>query len=165
MVYRNKSNTSILLKILSLAVLVSPIGYLLGSRVCLVTNNEKYMPIAVGAGALVNIGLNIWFIYMWGAIGAAIASVISEVVVLVVYLIFSHKFFKFEPDLVNYLKILIAVVLMTGYLLTIHFLVPQPIIKIIAEVVGAIIIYFVTLLIAKEYSVYSMFKKVFKRGK
>ena len=156
--------SSILLKVLSLAVLVSPIGYLLGSRVCLVTNNEKYMPIAVGAGALVNIGLNIWFIIMWGALGAAIASVISEVVVLVVYLIFSHKFFHFDVDIKNYAKILLAVVLMTGYLFAIHFLVPQPILKIALEVSGAILIYFLTLLLVRESSVFSMFKKVFKRG-
>ena len=156
--------SSIILKILSIAVVISPIGYLLGSRVCLVTDNEKYMPIAVGAGAIINIGLNVWFIYMWGTAGAAIASVISEVVVLVVYLIFSHKLFKLKLDIKNYIKILIGLVIMTGYLVLIHFVVHHDIVKVILEITGAIVIYFVALLIMKETSVKAMFNKVFKRG-
>ena len=156
--------SSIILKILSIAVVVSPIGYLLGSRVCLVTDNEKYMPIAVGAGAIINIGLNFWFIYMWGTTGAAIASVVSEVVVLVVYLIFSHKLFKLKLDIKNYIKILIGLVIMTGYLVLIHFVVHHDIVKVILEITGAIVIYFAALLIMKETSVKAMFNKVFKRG-
>lgn len=157
--------SSIILKILSLVVVVSPIGYLLGSRVCLVTNNEKYMPIAVGAGALVNIGLNFWFINLWGEIGAAIASVASEVVVVVVYLIFSHKLFKIKVDWKNYLKIAIALVVMTGYLLILHFFVEREILKIALEIAGAIVIYFGLLLIIREQCMMALFRKVFrKRG-
>ena len=155
--------SSMILKILSLAVIVSPIGYLLGSRVCLVTNNEKYMPIAVGAGALVNIGLNIWFINLWGEEGAAIASVVSEVVVVVVYLIFSYKLFKIKIDWFNYLKIFIGLVVMTGYLLLIHFLVNPLVLKISLEIAGAIVLYFGLLLVLRESSCLALFRKVFKR--
>ncbi len=159
------SVSSNILKILSLAVLISPIGYLLGSRVCLVTNNEKYMPIAVGIGAVVNIGLNIWFINLWGAVGAAIASVISEVVVMVVYIIFSHKYFKLKINVLNFVKILIGLIVMSGYLVAIYFLVKPEVLKIVLEIVGAIIIYFALLLILRENSCMSAFNKVFKRNK
>ena len=156
--------SSIILKILSIAVVISPIGYLLGSRVCLVTDNEKYMPIAVGAGAVVNIGLNIWFINLWGTVGAAIASVVSEAVVLAVYLIFSHKLFNLKIDFKNYIKIAIALIVMTGYLFLIHFVVKNDIWKVVLEILGAMAIYFTLLLVIRETSVMAMFKKVFKRG-
>ena len=119
------------------------------------------MPIAVGAGALVNIGLNVLFINLLGAEGAAIASVCSEICVLAVYLIFSHKYFKLEWRWINLLKVLISLVIMTGYLLVIYFFVSHPVLKIILEIVGAIIIYFAVLVIIREDMLFSSFKKIF----
>lgn len=156
--------SSIILKVLVPIVLISPIGYLLGSRVCLVTNHEKYMPIAVGVGALINIGLNAWFIILWGEVGAAIASLVSEIVVLVVYLVFSHKYFKLSLNIKNYLKILSAIILMSGYLVLIYFLVEPEILKVTLEIVGAIAIYFGVLLLTKEEATTTMAKKIFKRN-
>lgn len=154
-----------ILKILSANIIISPIGYLLGSRVCLTANKEKYMPIAVGAGALINIGLNTWFINWIGEKGAAIASVCSELCVLIVYLIFSHKYFKLKPDFKNLLKILLALAVMTGYLLLMHFLIKNITLKIILEIIGAIIIYFLTLLIVRENILFAGFNKLIHRHK
>ena len=154
-----------ILKILSANIIISPIGYLLGSRVCLTANKEKFMPIAVGAGALVNIGLNVLFINLMGAEGAAIASVCSEVVVLGVYLIFSHKYFKLTWRWVNLIKILGALLVMTGYLFLIYFLVNHVVLKIILEIAGAIIIYFGVLLLIREDMLFSGVKKIFHRKK
>ena len=150
-----------ILKILCANIVISPIGYLLGSRVCLTAGKEKFMPIAVGAGALVNIGLNVLFIHLLGAEGAAIASVCSEVCVLAVYLIFSHKYFKLKWRWINLLKVLISLVVMTGYLLVIYLFVSHPVLKIILEIVGAIIIYFSVLVIIREDMLFSSFKKIF----
>ena len=77
------------LKILSITLVISPIGYLLGSRVCLVTGHERRMIIAVGTGAISNIILNLIFIHFFQEIGASIASVISEIIVMVVYIMIS----------------------------------------------------------------------------
>ena len=150
-----------ILKILSANIIISPIGYLLGSRVCLTSGKEKYMPIAVGVGALVNIGLNALFIWLIGAEGAAIASICSEMCVLGVYLIFSHKYFKLTWRWKNILKILTSLVVMTSYLLVIYFFVPHPILKVALEIGGAIILYFGVLLLLREDMLFSSFKKVF----
>lgn len=151
------------LKILSANILISPIGYLLGSRVCLTANKEKYMPIAVGVGALVNIGLNFLLIHLMSIEGAAIASVVGEIVVFGVYLAFSHKYFHLRLRWKNLLKILLGLVIMTGYLLLIYFLIDNLILKICLEIAGAIVIYFVSLLIMKEDALISGFRKVFHR--
>ena len=159
------ATSATILKVLIANIIISPIGYLLGSRVCLSANKEKYMPIAVGIGALINIGLNAWFITLWGPVGAAIASVASEICVLVIYLIFSHKYFKLKLSWLNLLKIFIALAITTGYLLLIHFLINRAILKIVLEVVGAIIIYFACLLILRESSLFGFVKNIFKRKK
>ena len=142
--------SSAVLKALVPIVIISPIGYLLGSRVCLVTNHEKYMPIAVGVGAIANIGLNILFINLYQETGAAIASFISEIIVFVVYISFSHKYFALEFNWKEYLKILISILLMTVYLILIYILINNETVKFVLEICGAIIIYFSTLLILKE---------------
>ncbi len=154
------SNT---LKLLSANLIISPLGYLLGSRICLTANKEKYMPIAVGAGALVNIGLNAWLIHVMSIEGAAIASIVGELVVLGVYLAFSHKYFRLKVHWMNLSKILIALVVMTGYLLLIYFLVDHMILKICLEIAGAIIIYFGLLAIIREEATFSVIRKVFHR--
>ena len=121
------------------------------------------MPIAVGAGALVNIGLNVWLIHVMSIEGAAIASIIGEVVVLGVYLAFSHKYFRLQVSWKNLFKILIALVVMTGYLFLIYFLVDHMILKICLEIGGAIIIYFGLLILIREEATFSAIRKVFHR--
>ena len=121
------------------------------------------MSIAVGAGALVNIGLNAWLIHVMSIEGAAIASIVGEIVVLGVYLAFSHKYFRLQITWVNMLKILIALVVMTGYLFLIYFLVDHMILKICLEIGGAIVLYFGLLILIREEATFSVIRKVFHR--
>lgn len=158
--YIQCSNT---LKLLSLNLLISPMGYLLGSRVCLTANKEKFMPIAVGAGALVNIGLNAWLIQVLSIEGAAIASIIGEAVVFGVFIIFSHKYFALKINWINLLKIFGSLLIMTGYLTLIYFFVDNMILKICLEIGGAILIYFGLLIVVREEVIFSFLRKVFHR--
>lgn len=81
-------------KMLSFVVLISPIGYLLGSRVLLVNSGESKMVIAVSAGAVTNIILNWFLIQKYDTLGAAVSSVIGEVVVMTMYLYIGNGFYK-----------------------------------------------------------------------
>lgn len=105
------------LKILSLIFVISPIGYLLGSRVMLATGNEKKMIIPVASGAVVNIILNYFLILHFKEIGAAIASVTSEFVVAFIYIMLSRKYLKFKIDFLDLLKLFVASLSMTLILL------------------------------------------------
>ncbi len=149
-----------ILKILSFNLLISPIGYLLGSRVMLVTGGEKLMIIPVTSGALVNIILNAILIKFYGHIGAAIASVTSEVVVVIVYLIISHKRFKlidtFKPSII---KILISATIMTCVLVGTLFIPVDTWIKTIIQIVLGVLSYGLMLIVLKEDLVTKIFKK------
>ena len=157
--------SSPILKVLSATVLISPISYLLGSRVCLVTGNEKIMPIPVSIGAVVNVGLNALFIWLWGEMGAAFASVVSETIVCAIYISFSHKMFKLNFNLKNYLKLFISLVVMTGYLLALYFLLNREILKVCLEISGAIAIYFGLLFLLKEETVFDFIRILFHKEK
>lgn len=158
-------NSSYVLKILSLTLLISPIGYLLGSRVCLVTNNEDKMVIPVGCGAIINIILNYCLIKKYQEIGAALASVVSELAVMIIYILLSKKYFKLENIKNSILKIIFAVIIITVYLaFTVKLKISELYITLI-QIIGAIIIYFILLLIFKEDFTYNFFMKLLNNFK
>lgn len=139
------------LKILCIILLFSPIGYLLGSRTLLTTGHENKMIIAVGTGSMVNVVLNAILIFKFEEVGAAIASVISELVVMVIYILMGSKYFKINNMVKDVLKILGAAGFMALYLIGVVFIpFPMEFIKIIVEIIGSIIVYFLLLALFKE---------------
>jgi O-antigen/teichoic acid export membrane protein len=160
--------SSSVLKALSFMLLISPIGYLLGSRIMLVSGNERKMIIPVGAGAIVNVLGNSILIPLYKGIGAAIASVVSEVVVMIIYLLLSHKYLKLCKKTIfkSLWKIMVSLTLMIIYLLgmsfihlTIGWVIP------VLQVLGGIVVYVCCLLISKEEISCSFAKKAIKGRK
>lgn len=152
------------LKILSFAICISPIGYLLGSRVMLVTNQENKMIFAVGTGAVVNVIGNGLMIPILAENGAALASVLSEVIVAIVYIMISHRYFSL--DYTKLLKTISKVVLSLAVMSIILFVFCSFIrnfIMYIFLVLLSIIVYFGVLLLSKEETVYSYLKKIVGR--
>ena len=156
------------LQILSLLLFISPIGYLLGSRVLLVSGQERKMVFCVGLGAVVNIFCNFFLIQLFQEKGAAIASVISEIVVMAVYVTLGRKEYKLTDNKQNYKKISISVALLCFYLITTSFLQIIVFAKLLVEILGSVIVYFGTLVLLKETTVYSyynvFYSKIIKRG-
>ena len=154
------------LKILIFTILISPIGYLLGSRVLLVSSNEKKMIIAVSCGAICNVIGNIILIPRYQEIGAAFASVFSEIIVSTIYIIISHKYFKLDTDqlFISILKILFANTLMSMFLMFFKVNKIYTIISIIGQIVISIICYFGILLLTKEKVVNEYYQKIHRRN-
>lgn len=146
-------------------ICISPIGYLLGSRVLLVTGRESRMIRAVGIGAFVNIIGNYIMIPKFQENGAAMASVISEIVVATVYIILSHKYFRLNvSELTNTVKkLFISLIIMTIFLLIGKTLNLNSFVFIMMEIPISAIFYFGVLLIIKEPVVYSYFVKISNR--
>ena len=142
--------SSTVLKILSFTLIISPIGYLLGSRVMLATGHENKMIIPVFIGAVANVICNILLIPKMSEIGAAIASVVGECIVMIIYLLISHKHFKIVKVKKTIINVGIACAIMSLYLGLMSQFDFLPIVKYSIDVVGAVIIYFATLLILKE---------------
>lgn len=151
--------SSYVLKILSILLIISPIGYLLGSRVLLVTGNEKKMILPVTVGAITNIILNSILINICQEMGAAVASVISEIVVMVIYLLLSKKHFKIKNIRKTVYNIVTACVIMTSYILLISIM-GNGIIKYIILVIGSILVYFTILLVLKNDIVCEFYDKI-----
>lgn len=152
--------SAVVLNIISLNLLISPIGYLLGSRVLLVTNNEKRMVIPVTIGAICNVIGNYFLIKQYKEIGAAIASVLSEFIVMSVYLLLGKKYFKLDSIKNSIVKIIGTCIVMIIYLIIINKLNCDMFVITLLQIIGACIIYAVGLLLLKEPIVYSYMNKI-----
>ena len=153
------------LNILSFNLLISPIGYLLGSRVLLATDNEKKMVIPVTVGAVCNVIGNYFLINQYNEIGAAIASVISEFIVMIIYVLFGNKYFKLNSIKNSVIKIMSICVIMTIYLVVISNLNCNIFIITIIQIIGACIIYLGGLFLLRENLTYSYINKIINKNK
>lgn len=83
-------------RIMSITILLGPIGDLLGSKILLVYKKDRHLLMSSAMVALSNIIFNFIFIPIWGINGAAIASVISYLVSVLSRLYFARKIVKFN---------------------------------------------------------------------
>lgn len=159
--------SSSVLKVLSFLLVISPVGYLLGSRVCLVAGQEWKMVVSVSVGAIVNVICNIFFIQLYQELGAAIASVISEIVVAIIYICFGKKYFKLHLKWWSLISVVIASTTMAVGLYFSDFIPINIYLKLILQIICAVILYFAILLVLHENIVYTtcrnIMKKVFKK--
>lgn len=156
-------SSSYVLKVISIALLISPTGYLLGSRVMLITGNEKKMIMPVMTGAIINVICNFILINVFKEVGAAIASLIGEIVVMSVYLKYSRRYFKIENVKSSIKKILFSSIIMAIYLFIVRYLPIDKAYICLLQIVGAIVVYFTVLIIKKESIVTEVIEKIFNK--
>ena len=137
-------------RILCFVLAISPVGYLLGSRVMLVSNNESKMTICVGTGAIVNIVGNYFLIQKYNEFGAAIASVISESIVMLMYIYQGKKVFRLYEFKTTILKVIIAGICEIAVLLFCNQILYESWEKILIEIIAAGCVYIALLILSGE---------------
>lgn len=155
------SSSATVLRILSLMIIVSPIGYLLGSRMLLISKQENKMLICVSLGAVVNVIGNYILIQKYSEYGAAIASVLSEIVVMLVYLYMGKEIYTLKITKRFFVQGAFALCIMSLFLVSMNFLIKtHGIISVLINVAGACIVYIVSLVIVKEETAIGMKDKM-----
>ena len=152
-----------ILKILTILLIITPIGYLLGSRVLFITKNEKKMIIPVSIGAVVNVIGNYVLIQYYNGVGAAWSTVISQIVMTIVYIILSRKYFKILILRIEIIKIIIATIILVNYLFLVNNYFIAKNIKLIVELSTSPAIYFISLILLKEKFIYTNFCSFIKK--
>ncbi len=149
-------------------VLIAPIiifigiSNILGTQYLLPTRRIKEYTVSVSCGLVVNVFMNTILISSWGCFGAAIATCVGEIVVMLVQFFFVRNDFKISILLTGTKNFVAALIMaVTVYIL----LRPMP-----AEIgtslfgvgIGAII-YIILLLILKERFMFDLVKNLFGR--
>lgn len=133
-----------------LVILSSISGYLSGAILISFGREKIYMYVEVGA-ALLDIVLNFAFIPKYGALGAGIATLITELVMFIIFHISVKNEIsgvKIKKALVQY--IISSVIMALVVYMEIKYLPLSPILQILLGAVSGALIYFVILVIMKN---------------
>lgn len=139
-----------LLMILSPLIIIIGLSGVIGLQYLIPLGKDNLFSISVGGGAFVNFGLNILLIIFIQSYGAAVASVIAELTVLIVQLIFVRKVFSLKLIFKYSYKYIISGIIMFGLLFPVSLLLPNSMKTTLILMITGITIYFVLLLLLKD---------------
>lgn len=126
---------------------------------------QNIFTISVTIGAIINVIFNAILIPFWGGVGAAIASVIAELSIL----IYQLKYFKEQYTILEMLKVsvkcFIAGIVMFGVVAIVANYLPVSIINTIIEIAIGGIVYVGILTLLKYQFLKDILKKMVKGGK
>ena len=158
-------------QVISLLYILLPIVLIVGMNVIFV--HLYYVPVGkrkqssnyIIMGAVFNLIANILLIPKWKAYGAAVGSIIAEVVILIFCFVHCNGFYSVKQLLLSMYKKLFAAMIMLVYLFIIdRVLTVQNWIVLVIQVIGGALIYFVVLLIVKDRGLKILFEmKIFDR--
>lgn len=148
-----------IMRVIMLALIPLGIGNIVCNQVLTPLGKEKYIMYSTIVGACINLVFNLFLIPIFGALGATIATVITETVVAGIQLFHSRDNIIIVFKKLQYLKILSAVSIALIILnLTKYYLHANDFIQIVITFSVYIIAYFSLLLIFKDSFVCNYFK-------
>ncbi|MCT3543728.1 flippase [Lentilactobacillus buchneri] len=131
----------------------------IGTQYLLPTNQSKAYSISVILGAIINLLCNIPLIILWGALGASIATVISEVTVTSYQLWAIRRQVNFHKLFFETYKYFLSGLLMFIVVIYINKLLPSSWLILIMEIIIGIIVYVIALFILRA-SIFSNLKEL-----
>lgn len=96
------------MQLLALLVIIIGISNVYGTQMVQAMGHDKQFLTAVIVGTIINFTLNMLLIKPYGAIGASIASIAAEIVVLVVMAIFAHRIINLNIGFKNLVQPVVA---------------------------------------------------------
>ena len=143
------------LRILSVHNIIIAYSNVAGMQFLVPTGNQNKLTLSVFVGAAVNVILNYIFIPIWYAVGAALASVLSELIVTVIQMHFIFKILQVNVLFRTTWKYYFASVLMMSVILFENSFMISSLSNTCIMLVTGMLIYSLTLLIIKD----SLFKE------
>lgn len=129
------------LRITSLLVYTLGLSNLFGIQILVAIGREKHLFLATCCGAAVNVTLNALLIPLYGQNGAAIASVICELVVTIVVWACGRKVFPVGIPLREVIKMVVAAAVMALAMLGVHRIVSIDLVRVVTMPLVAVCVY------------------------
>lgn len=147
-------------RILSISVISVAISNYIGLQILVTLGKEKITTISTICGAALNIVLNSVLIPIWLHEGAAIASTITEIAVMVIQIVLARKYIRFRFNLKTVLIPTIIMCLGVGVIHQINIVTP---IRLIVECMIGAGLYYATALKMKDEFIFDINNAVMKK--
>ena len=149
---------SLIMSTISPILLFIGLSNVIGMQYLLPTKHQKEYTLSVVVGAVVNFLFNLLLIKNYGAIGAAIGTVIAEFTVTFIQFLSIRKEFNLFNIIKFSLQYLISAIIMFVILLAIRMIPVSNILSIIIQVIVGFIVYFGLLLLLKNEFIFEYLK-------
>lgn len=156
----------VVLNMIMIAPIIIIIGYsnVIGTQFLLPTGRQKQYTISVCAGTVVNLVFNLILIPHFLSYGAAIATVVAEMSVTFIQILFTRNIFSYKYILKLIYKYIIASAIMLIILLIVGNIFSSSIISTVIEIGIGAIVYLIILLVLKDETVKNVISKRKKEG-
>lgn len=151
--------------VISPIILIIGLSNVIGTQYLIPTKRQKQYTISVIAGAVTNLIFNFIFIPKLMSVGAAIGTVIAEIVVTVIQFYYIRKEYNLKEVIFMSTKYLVAALLMFIIILVLNQLLLSNILVVIRMCIDAVCgigIYFIVLIILKDNFTKRMIEKILK---
>lgn len=147
------------MKILTPLIIILSIGNLFGTQILMPLGKENKLLFSVIIGAVINFTLNLMLIPKMNENGAAISTIIAELVVMIIQVYIAKSYVKIKLDFKFICKIILSNAVMTIVLYIISRTVDGLISNLISSVIFGVISYIGTSIILKEETVIEILRK------
>ena len=124
---------------------------------------EKEFLFITTLSACVNIVLNLFFIPQIGTIGAAVTTLISEVIVLFMSFYTMKQYFKIEWDFRHIISVMLAGITVIIVCILCKFIIKGTIIQLISAMIISVLAYCGVLIVLKNDILVSLINEVLKK--
>lgn len=146
-------NYSYLMMIFSPLVLIIGISNVLGLQFLIPLNKDRQYTVSIVSGAVLNLTLNLFLIPLLWSYGAAIATVIAELLISFLMALFAKKIIDFRIVLRSFVKPFVGSVVMFSVVFTTSFFLKSSIINTILLVIEGIFVYFSLLFLLRDKTI------------
>ncbi len=140
----------LLIRILTPIVLMIGIGNIIGIQYLLPTGKERKYTRSVIIGAIVNLVTNLCLIPNFGAVGAAISTVIAETIIAAIQLFFVRKDFEVKNLIKPASKYLLVSIVMFLVCFAVSKVVPNNLLGLIIIVIVGTLFYILSLALTRD---------------
>ncbi len=153
--------------IMSFAIIAKAFSDIIRTHYLLPKERDKVYLTAVSIGAIINVILNLLLIPKYGAAGAGFATLVTSVIVSVIYIIDARKLIDFKNTFITSLPYIIISVLMILIVNYINVFINLSILRIVVKVLTGMIFWGILCLsyalITKDKLILENIEKIFKR--
>lgn len=140
----------LIVRILAVLIVVVGLSVLISGQCLTAMGKQKQANICVIVGAMVNFIMNLVLIPFCGALGAAIATVVAETLIVVMLFGFAREYVKIRETVKQFLKYGSCSAIMAGMIYALNYTGWSNEILLLSKVVLGVVVYFGSLLLMKD---------------
>ena len=131
-------------------IFFSSMSGFLGGNVLNSQGKERTYLLCVIIGAITDFLLNLLLIPKYGSLGAGIATICTETILFILYILINKKFIFSKENFISFIKYLTATLVMSIFCILISSFFSSILLKLIFTTILGIIVYFIMLLLLKD---------------